>query len=203
MLLFSEGICDGFGTSHQRVSCSANASQSRPHMSDVWKSAAHNDAIGRRAACRVATSYQRNSSVHPSSATGPEQDMTELAQAPPEVLEEIDTAAREASTSAPSIARPAQEAEIEQLRHACGPEVDAQLRQGGEEGLTDATLRRWLVARKWNVEKAASALKAHAAWRAAYVPDGCIPEVMLPCITFCWHVCRTPTYRLPGLQVAR
>lgn len=30
----------------------------------------------------------------------------------------------------------------------CASDVDAQLRQGGEEGLTDRTLRRWLVARK-------------------------------------------------------
>eukprot|EP00775_Hariotina_reticulata_P011183 gene11183-11333_t len=55
-------------------------------------------------------------------------------------------------------------------------EVDAQLRQGGEEGLTDGTLKRWLVARKMQANVAASHIRTHAAWRAAWVPEGRVPE---------------------------
>ncbi|GFR53266.1 hypothetical protein Agub_g16048 [Astrephomene gubernaculifera] len=65
---------------------------------------------------------------------------------------------------------------LEELRRICGDEVDAQLRKGGEWGLDEATLRRWLVARKGDVKEAARDLRAHAAWRAEYVPNGCISE---------------------------
>ncbi|GLC33863.1 hypothetical protein PLESTB_000812300 [Pleodorina starrii] len=66
---------------------------------------------------------------------------------------------------------------LSQLRQLCGGaggEVDKQLRKGGEDGLDDATLKRWLVARKGDVKEAAKDLQAHAAWRAAYVPGGII-----------------------------
>lgn len=68
-------------------------------------------------------------------------------------------------------------AKLEELRQLCGPVVDNQLRAGGEDGLTDATLKRWLTARKGDVKLAAKDLRAHAAWRAAYVPNGRISAV--------------------------
>ncbi|KXZ55372.1 hypothetical protein GPECTOR_3g50 [Gonium pectorale] len=67
-------------------------------------------------------------------------------------------------------------AQLEELRRMCCPEADAQLRAGGEWGLDDATLRRWLVARKGDVKAAARDLTAHAAWRAKTVPRGRIYE---------------------------
>ncbi|KXZ55383.1 hypothetical protein GPECTOR_3g51 [Gonium pectorale] len=67
-------------------------------------------------------------------------------------------------------------AQLEELRRKCGPEADAQLRAGGEWGLDEATLRRWLVARKGDVKAAARDLTAHAAWRAKAVPRGRIYE---------------------------
>lgn len=69
---------------------------------------------------------------------------------------------------------------IEQLRTALNPEVDAQLRQSGEEGCTEPLLRRWLVARKWKVDSAAKDLTDHAKWRIKYVPNGEIAEVLRP-----------------------
>lgn len=61
-----------------------------------------------------------------------------------------------------------------------GDEVDAQLIQGGEDGLDDKTLRRWLVARKWKLEDAIKSLRAHALWRVGVAPKGRIQnsEVM-------------------------
>jgi hypothetical protein len=50
------------------------------------------------------------------------------------------------------------------------------LKSGGEEGLTPATLRRWLIARKGDGARAAKDLAAHSAWRAALVPLGRILE---------------------------
>lgn len=38
------------------------------------------------------------------------------------------------------------------------------------------TLRRWLVARKWDVEAAKRALVVHAEWRAHNLPHGRITE---------------------------
>lgn len=38
------------------------------------------------------------------------------------------------------------------------------------------TLRRWLVARKWDVEAAKRALVVHAEWRAQNLPHGRITE---------------------------
>ncbi|KAG2424190.1 hypothetical protein HXX76_014723 [Chlamydomonas incerta] len=65
---------------------------------------------------------------------------------------------------------------LAELKELCGQETDALLRKSGEWGLDDATLRRWLVARKGNVADAARDLKAHAVWRASYVPQGRIQE---------------------------
>ncbi|GBF97515.1 hypothetical protein Rsub_10438 [Raphidocelis subcapitata] len=50
--------------------------------------------------------------------------------------------------------------------------VDHLLRTGGEEGLTDGQLARWLAARGWDPARAARDLAAHAEWRAAYCPRG-------------------------------
>ncbi|KAI8471339.1 MAG: CRAL-TRIO domain-containing protein [Monoraphidium minutum] len=55
------------------------------------------------------------------------------------------------------------------------PLVDAQLRRGGEEPLTDAQVGRWLAARGWDPARAAADLAAHAAWRAGFVPAGRVP----------------------------
>lgn len=61
-------------------------------------------------------------------------------------------------------------------RLAAQPEVEAQLRAGGETGLSPPgrglgahTLRRWLVAEKWDVDAAFGRLVTHAQWRADYV----------------------------------
>jgi hypothetical protein len=53
-------------------------------------------------------------------------------------------------------------------------DVEALLRRGGEAGLApvglgEHTLRRWLVAEKWDVDAAFHRLVGHAQWRADYV----------------------------------
>ncbi|KAG1681365.1 hypothetical protein FOA52_007413 [Chlamydomonas sp. UWO 241] len=58
------------------------------------------------------------------------------------------------------------------LRSDLGSGVDEALKRAGEEGLTDLTLRRFLVARKWKYDDARAALKAHAHWRTEYFSDG-------------------------------
>eukprot|EP00877_Chromochloris_zofingiensis_P001376 jgi/Chrzof1/11239/Cz05g29020.t1 len=63
-----------------------------------------------------------------------------------------------------------------QLRDALSPDVHVNLLKGGEEGVTEATLRRWLAARKWVLEDALRDLTAHAQWRAQFVPNGRILE---------------------------
>ena len=65
---------------------------------------------------------------------------------------------------------------VAQLREALGPHVHQQLLQGGEWGADDDTLRRWLVARKWDLKHSAADLAKHAEWRAAYVPTGRIMD---------------------------
>lgn len=62
-----------------------------------------------------------------------------------------------------------QQAKVVALRSEVGVEIDALLQASGEEGTTDTTLRRWLVARKWNVAHAAHDLTQHAKWRSEYV----------------------------------
>ena len=89
---------------------------------------------------------------------------------------------------------------LAQLREHLAPATHQQLVSGGEEGLTDSTLRKWLVARKvctvtishllrphvladqaftlqWDVSRAAHDLQAHAKWRSEFVPHGRIHEV--------------------------
>jgi hypothetical protein len=66
---------------------------------------------------------------------------------------------------------------VQRLRGLLDDGVDAALKRGGEEGLTEGTLRRWLRARKWDVEHAAKDLRSHSEWRADAVPDGRLPEV--------------------------
>lgn len=51
---------------------------------------------------------------------------------------------------------------------------------GRGPGLDDGTLLRWLRAEKYDVDKAYNRLVKHAQWRADYVPDGRIHEVLLP-----------------------
>jgi hypothetical protein len=59
------------------------------------------------------------------------------------------------------------------------------VRSGGEFGrgddaselVSDAYLRRWLVARDWNVEVTHKLLLRHADWRARTSPKGYIEEV--------------------------
>ncbi|KAK9798213.1 hypothetical protein WJX73_007072 [Symbiochloris irregularis] len=71
---------------------------------------------------------------------------------------------------------------IEASTSGSGPSVYEQLRQGGEPGLyeegriDDLTYGRWLRAENYNVKKAATRLREHAAWRVKYVPHGSIPE---------------------------
>lgn len=81
---------------------------------------------------------------------------------------------------------------IEQLRSVLTPGgsclVDTQLRQGGEGGLDSTTMRRWLVARKWDVAAAARQLSAHAEYRAG-ISGGRITEVN---IVICSSVKTTP-----------
>ena len=64
-------------------------------------------------------------------------------------------------------------------RLAATPEVERQLRAGGECGLAAPggglgvpTLRRWLVAEKWDVDSAFARLVTHARWRVDYVCVG-------------------------------
>lgn len=58
------------------------------------------------------------------------------------------------------------------------PSVEELLRKGGEpgliqdQGLDDHTLSRWLRAESYNLKKAEARLRAHAQWRASYVPHG-------------------------------
>lgn len=49
--------------------------------------------------------------------------------------------------------------------------------RGGDEGLTDLNLRRWLAARKWDVALARESLLSHAQFRSSFVPQGRILEV--------------------------
>ncbi|GAX82370.1 hypothetical protein CEUSTIGMA_g9799.t1 [Chlamydomonas eustigma] len=68
---------------------------------------------------------------------------------------------------------------LEELKHfhdCIDPSVDSKLRAGGEEGLTNQTLRRWLVARKMNIQVAKADLEKHADWRSVHVPNGRICE---------------------------
>lgn len=65
---------------------------------------------------------------------------------------------------------------MEEVRSLLPEVVHQQLIAGGEQGLTEQTLRRWTVARKMNARLAAADLTAHAAWRAAWAPQGRILE---------------------------
>lgn len=64
------------------------------------------------------------------------------------------------------------------------PSVEELLRKGGEpgliqdQGLDDHTLSRWLRAESYNLKKAEARLRAHAQWRASYVPHGHILQVV-------------------------
>jgi hypothetical protein len=70
-----------------------------------------------------------------------------------------------------------QEEAIAKLRTLLSDDIDAKLKQGGEEGLNEPCLRRWLVARKWDVELTAKCITTHAEWRANNTPQGRITEV--------------------------
>ncbi|KAI8466216.1 MAG: CRAL-TRIO domain-containing protein, partial [Monoraphidium minutum] len=58
--------------------------------------------------------------------------------------------------------------------------VEAALVQGGEEGLSDMQLKRWLRARSWDPARAARDLASHASWRAAFAPLGRVQEREIP-----------------------
>lgn len=93
-----------------------------------------------------------------------------------EGLEAFEAAAREREREAAAITPLNAE-----RRDACdtsstAARVHELLKSGGEEGLTPATLRRWLIARKGDGARAAKDLAAHSAWRAALVPLGRILE---------------------------
>jgi hypothetical protein len=46
-----------------------------------------------------------------------------------------------------------------------------------EEITSDAYLRKWLVAREWDVALSFSCIVSHAGWRAHIMPHGYIDEV--------------------------
>jgi len=48
-----------------------------------------------------------------------------------------------------------------------------------EDLVSDAHLRRWLVARDWNVDVTYKLLVHHGGWRAHMLPGGFIPEEMV------------------------
>jgi hypothetical protein len=79
--------------------------------------------------------------------------------------------------SAKKLTEQEQEEAIAQLRTLISDEIDAQLKQGGEEGLNEPCLRRWLVARKWDVELTAKCITNHAEWRLNTTQNGRITEV--------------------------
>lgn len=58
-------------------------------------------------------------------------------------------------------------------------QVDQQLKQGGEEGLTEFNVLRFLRAEKFDSDSAEQRLKAHAKWRADHFPDGFIKEELI------------------------
>ena len=72
--------------------------------------------------------------------------------------------------------RPPSAAEVAALRELVGPEVDQQLRAAGQEGLTDAYLARWLVARKGSPTAAKAAILNEAEWRSQLAAKGPITE---------------------------
>lgn len=69
-------------------------------------------------------------------------------------------------------------------QHLAMPCMCAVRRRGGEAGMPadggmggpSGPLARFLRAEKFDVHKAEKRLRAHAAWRASYIPDGRISE---------------------------
>ncbi|KAJ6907269.1 phosphatidylinositol transfer protein 3 [Populus alba x Populus x berolinensis] len=59
-----------------------------------------------------------------------------------------------------------QEAKVSELRAALGPLSDRSVKY-----CTDACLRRYLIARSWNVDKAKKMLEETLKWRATYKPE--------------------------------
>ena len=90
-------------------------------------------------------------------------------------------------SSSKPVTEEAQHQAVSDLRQQLAPQagepsVEELLRTGGEpnligEGLDEETLRRWLRAENFNVKKAGARLRAHATWRASYVPQGRILQV--------------------------
>lgn len=69
---------------------------------------------------------------------------------------------------------------LDRLRSLLGGdqgEVAGLLAKGGV-CFDDALLQRWLTAKKNDVETAAAALTEHASWRAEFVPEGRILQVL-------------------------
>eukprot|EP00798_Chlamydomonas_sp_ICE-L_P018783 gene18783-25323_t len=78
---------------------------------------------------------------------------------------------------------PASQAEeqehVEKLRllcHELEPEIDARLKQAGEEGVTDAFLLRWCRARKYDLPHASKDIEHHSLWAVEIKPAGVIPK---------------------------
>lgn len=68
---------------------------------------------------------------------------------------------------------------VEALRAAVGGDdgpTATRLRAGGE-AFDEGTLRRWLTAKRNNVQEAARELAQHAVWRSGFVPKGRITKV--------------------------
>lgn len=77
-----------------------------------------------------------------------------------------------------------QKAKIQELKSKLespeGMKAAAQLVQGGElrrpeEMLEEMFLRRWLRARRWDVEVTTTSILSHAEWRVTTMPNGSIP----------------------------
>jgi len=131
----------------------------------------------------VTEQVREAASSSPRSAAAVEAEAAEAAAAAAEAAAaaaEDEAAARAAAAAREAEAAAITPANAEQrdARETSGgaARVHELLRRGGEEGLTPATLRRWLVARKGDPRRAAEDLAAHAAWRAALVPRGRILE---------------------------
>ena len=74
--------------------------------------------------------------------------------------------------------------QVTALRRRLVGEAEAQLAAGGE-ALSDEFLARWLRARGRDVVAAEEAVRAHARWRAEFVPKGRVLEVGVFPFEFC------------------
>lgn len=72
---------------------------------------------------------------------------------------------------------------VETLRHKVPPDVlhslytTGEIQDAADERCLNATLRRFLLAEKLDVEKASQRLANHSLWRRQHIPEGTISEV--------------------------